>query len=225
MFQLAFGDQNWVPERDASDVVQIIDYLRYKVGNLNFVFGTDNNFNHITDRLSHDQQGQFYYNSITDLANNNPYRFNRKISLTGENPTISVPLIELGAFAQMETNIRPNLNLTVGLRWDGQIVGSAPTYNPQLEHDLGVNTHVVPFDAKNVQPRLNLIWDVNSNGRDVVKFGAGLFASELTTQPITFAHIDNGVDYRQIDICNNVPQARLDRLPDRLQQSARRRLL
>ena len=41
--------------------------------------------------------------------------------------------------------------------------------------------------------------------RDIVKFGAGLFASELTTQPITFAHIDNGVDFRQIDIRQNVP--------------------
>jgi hypothetical protein len=105
----------------------------------------------------------------------------------------------------METNLRPNLNLTVGLRWDGQIIGSAPTYNPLLEQDLGVNTHVVPFDAKNIQPRVNLIWDVNSNGRDIVKFGAGLFASELTTQAITFSHIDNGVDFRQVDIRTNVP--------------------
>ncbi|MBS1665524.1 MAG: TonB-dependent receptor [Bacteroidetes bacterium] len=204
---VAFGDQNWVPERDASDVIQIVDNLRYKAGNFNFVFGTDNNINHITDRLSHDQQGQWYYATLDDLAINNSYRFNRKIPLNGINPKISVPLIELGLFAQMETNIRPNLNLTVGLRWDGQIVGSAPTYNPQLEQDLGINTHVVPFDAKNIQPRMNLIWDVKGNGQDIVKFGAGLFASELTTQPITFAHIDNGVDFRQIDIRQNVPQA------------------
>ena len=203
-----FGDQNWVPERDASDVIQIIDNLRYKVGNLNFVFGTDNNINHITDRLSHDQQGQFYYHNITDLANNAPYQFNRKIPLNGSNPAISVPLIELGVFAQMETNIRHNIDLTVGLRWDGTIVGSAPTYNPLLQQDLGVNTHVVPFDAKNIQPRMNLIWDVNSDGKDIVKLGAGLFASELTTQPITFSHIDNGVDFRQINILNNnVPAA------------------
>jgi len=204
---LAFGDQNWVPERDASDVIQIVDNLRYKVGNLNFVFGTDNNINHITDRLSHDQQGQFYYASIDDLQNNNPYRFNRKIALDGSNPKISVPLIELGVFAQMETNLRPNLNLTVGLRWDGQIIGSAPTYNPLLQQELGVNTHVVPFDAKNIQPRANIIWDVHGDGIDVVKVGAGLFASELTTQPITFAHIDNGVDFRQINIQQNVPAA------------------
>jgi hypothetical protein len=202
---VAFGNQNWVPERDASDVIQIVDNVRYKAGNLNFVFGTDNNINHITDRLSHDQQGQFYYNSITDMANNNPYRFNRKIPLNGTNPAISVPLIELGAFAQMETNLKPNLNLTVGLRWDATIIGSKPTRNTLLEQDLGVRTDVVPFDAKNIQPRVNLIWDVNSNGRDVVKFGAGLFASEFTTQPITFAHIDNGVDFRQVDIRQSVP--------------------
>ncbi len=202
---VAFGDQNWVPERDASDVIQVVDNLRYKVGNLNFVFGTDNNINHITDRLSHDQQGQFYYASITDMANNNPYRFNRKIPLNGSNPAISVPLLELGLFAQMETNLKPNLNLTIGLRWDATVIGSKPTRNTLLEQDLGVRTDVVPFDAKNVQPRVNLIWDVNSNGKDVVKFGAGLFASEFTTQPITFSHIDNGVDFRQIDIRQNVP--------------------
>lgn len=202
---VAFGVQNWVPERDASDVVQLVDNLRLKAGNLNFVFGTDNSFNHITDRLSHDQQGQFYYASIADMDNNNPYRFNRKIPLDGTNPAISVPLIELGLFAQMETNLRPNLNLTAGLRWDATIIGSKPTYNQQLETDLGVRSDVVPFDAKNIQPRVNLIWDIHSNGRDIMKFGAGLFSSEFTTQPITFSHIDNGVDFRQIDIRNNVP--------------------
>jgi len=145
---VAFGNQNWVPETDASNVIQIVDYLRIKKGNLNLVFGTDNNINLITDQLTHDQQGQFYYNTITDFANNNPYRFNRKIPLNGTNPPVHVPLIELGAFAQLETNIRPNLNLTVGLRWDGQIIGSAPTYNDQLYKDLGVRSDVVPFDAK-----------------------------------------------------------------------------
>ncbi|MBE7169158.1 MAG: TonB-dependent receptor [Williamsia sp.] len=202
---VAFGNQNWVPERDASDVIQIVDNVRYKAGNVNFVFGTDNNINHITDRLSHDQQGQFYYASIQDMSNNNAYRFNRKIPLDGNNPAISVPLLELGLFAQMETNLRSNLNLTLGLRWDATVIGNKPTYNKQLETDLGIRTDVVPFDAKNVQPRANLVWDVHSNGRDILKFGAGLFASEFTTQPITFSHIDNGVNFRQVDIRQNVP--------------------
>ncbi|TWF35724.1 carboxypeptidase family protein [Chitinophaga polysaccharea] len=202
---VAFGNQNWVPETDASNVVQLLDYFHYKKGNLNFLFGTDNNINFIGDRLSHDQQGQFYYASIDDMDNNSPYRFNRKIPLNGNNPAVNVPLIQLGVFAQMETNLRPNLNLTVGLRWDGNIIAGKPTFNELLYKDLGVRTDVVPFDAKNIQPRVNLIWDVNNNGQDVVKWGAGLFASELTTQPLTFAHIDNGVDFRQVDIRSNVP--------------------
>ncbi len=203
---VAFGNQNWVPETDASNVIQIIDYLRFKTGALHFVFGTDNNLNHITDNLSHDQQGQFYYASIADMQANNPYRFNRKIPLDGKNPPVDIPLLEFGLFAQMETNLRPNLNLTVGLRWDGTLIGKKPTYNPLLEQDLGIRTDVAPFDAKNIQPRVNLIWDVKGNGRDLVKFGAGLFASEFTTQPFTFSRIDNGVDYRQIDIRTNVPK-------------------
>ena len=198
--QVAFGNQNWVPERDVSRVVSLVDNLRYRAGSLNFVFGTDNNINFIADQLSHDQQGQFYYNSITNMANNNAYLFNRKIDINGDNPPVNIPLIELGLYAQMETNLKPNLNLTVGLRWDANIIAKKPTYNAQLDKDLGVRTDVAPFDAKNIQPRANLIWDINNNGKDIVKIGAGLFASELTTQPLTFAQIDNGVDYRQITV-------------------------
>lgn len=204
--QVAFGNQNWVPERDASNVYQLIDYFRLHTEKADFVFGTDNNINNITDHLTHDQQGQFYYASLADMENNNPYRFNRKIGLTSAaSKNVSVPLIELGLFAQMHTQLRNNLDLTVGIRWDGNIIGNKTAFNPTLYNDLGIRTDVTPFDAKNFQPRVNLIWDVNNNGRDIVKWGAGLFASELTTQPITFSRIDNGLNFAQIDIRNNVP--------------------
>lgn len=198
--QIAFGNQNWVPETDASNVLQITDNYYFKKGNIDFVVGTDNSYNHITDNLTHDQQGQFYYNSLDDMDANNPYRFNRKIPLDGNNPPVSVPLFQFGVYMQMQMNLRPNLNFTAGLRWDGTLIANKPVYNAQLDKDLGIRTDVVPFDAKNFQPRVNLIWDIHNNGRDIVKVGAGLFASEFTTQPLTFAHIDNGVMYRQVDI-------------------------
>ncbi|ANH82413.1 hypothetical protein A8C56_16840 [Niabella ginsenosidivorans] len=202
---VAFGNQNWVPETDASNVIQLVDNYYFKKGNVDFVIGTDNNINHITDQLTHDQQGQFYYASIDSMQKNLPYEFNRKIPLNGNNPPVSVPLFEFGLYVQMQTNLRPNLNFSAGIRWDGTLIGNKPAYNEQLDKDLGVRTDVRPFDAKNVQPRINLIWDIHNNGRDIFKFGAGLFASEFTTQPLTFAHIDNGVNYRQVDIRQNVP--------------------
>lgn len=202
--QVAFGNQNWIPERDASDVIQLTDNFRFKVNNLNFVVGTDNLVNHITDRLTHDQQGQFYYASLDSMEQNLPYRFTRKVPLNG-NPRVSVPIFELGVYAQMETNITPNLNLVAGLRWDGTLIGNKPAYNPTLDKDLGIRTDVAPFDGKNIQPRVSLTWDIHGNGQDILKWGAGLFASEFTTQAFTFAHIDNGVDYRTIDIYSGIP--------------------
>lgn len=195
---VAFGNQNWVPEKSASTTVQLVDNVRLKVNKYSFVFGTDNIITKIKDRLTHDQQGQFYYASLNDFANNNPWRFNRKIAL---NPVgdCNCNVIELGAYAQMETDITPAVTLTAGLRWDGTIIADPPTYNPLLEKELGLNNHVVPFDYRKFQPRVNITWDINNKRTDIVKFGAGLFASQFTTQAITFSHIDNGIDFRQVD--------------------------
>lgn len=195
---VSFGNQNWVPEKIGSTSFQLIDNLRVKTDKFNFVFGTDNIFTKIKDKLSHDQQGQFYYNSLQDLANNNPWRFNRKIAL---NPVgdCNCNLIELGAYAQAETDITPSLNLVAGLRWDGTIIANPPTYNPLLEEKTGLNNHVIPFDYKKFQPRVSITWDVNNDGKNIFKAGAGLFASQFTTQAITFSHIDNGIDFRQVD--------------------------
>jgi Carboxypeptidase regulatory-like domain len=196
---VAFGNQNWVPEKSASTSIQLIDNYRIRYDKFSVVIGTDNIFTRITDKLTHDQQGQFYYASLQDLANNNPYRFNRKIAL---NPVgdCNCNIIELGAYAQVDADLARGLNLSAGLRWDGTIISSPPTYNPLLEQETGLNNHVVPFDFGKFQPRVNLTWDVKNEGINIFKAGVGLFASQFTTQAITFSHIDNGIDFRQVDV-------------------------
>jgi hypothetical protein len=118
-------------------------------------------------------------------------------------------IIELGAYAQAETELNPSLTLSAGIRWDGTIIANPPTYNPLLEQKTGLNNHVIPFDYAKFQPRVNLTWDVKNEGRNIFKAGAGLFASQFTTQAITFSHIDNGIDFRQVDARTpgNVPAA------------------
>ena len=195
---VSFGNQNWVPEKIASTSVQLIDNYRIRYDKFSVVLGTDNIFTRIKDRLTHDQQGQFYYASLEDLANNNPYRFNRKIAL---NPVgdCNCNIVELGAYAQVEADLAPGLNVSAGLRWDGTIISNPPVYNPLLQEETGLNNHVIPFDYGKFQPRLNLTWDVHNEGKNIFKAGAGLFASQFTTQAITFSHIDNGIDFRQVD--------------------------
>ncbi|HTE29550.1 MAG TPA: carboxypeptidase regulatory-like domain-containing protein, partial [Chryseolinea sp.] len=207
--QVSFGNQNWVPEKTASSSFQLIDNYRIKFEKFSLILGTDNIITKIKDKLTHDQQGQFFYASLADLATNTPYRFNRKIAL---NPVgdCNCNVIELGAYAQVETDLTPELNLTAGLRWDGTIISNPPVYNPLLESITGLDNHVVPFDYRKFQPRVNLTWDIRKEGKNIVKAGAGLFASQFTTQAITFSHIDNGIDFRQVDARTpngNVPAA------------------
>ena len=203
-----FGNQNWLPEVIASSSYQLINNTNFSLGKYFITVGTDNIFTEIKDQLTHGQQGQFHYASVEDLENNNPWRFVRKIPIGDAGGTVFPQILELGFYAQAETDIFPNLNLAVGLRWDGTYLPEAPTYNPLLEQELGIRNDVIPFDGDNIQPRLNLTWDVSGNGRNIFRAGAGWFASQFTTQAFTMAHIDNGINFKEVDVRgDDIPDA------------------
>ncbi len=197
---VGFGNQNWVPEIIASTSFQLVNNATLRSGNFLFTVGTDNIFTQIKDQLTHRQQGQFYYRSIEDLQNNTPWRFTRKIPIGDAGGKVYPQMLELGVYAQMETDLNPNLHLSVGLRWDATVLPVAPQYNAVLEQELGIRNDVVPFDANNIQPRLNLTWDVAGDGRNILKAGAGWFASQFTTQAFTMAQIDNGISFKEVDV-------------------------
>ncbi|MEQ9442195.1 MAG: carboxypeptidase regulatory-like domain-containing protein [Cyclobacteriaceae bacterium] len=200
MKTVEFGNQNWVPEIIASSSYQLVNNTTYRTGNVLFTFGTDNIFTQIKDQLTHRQQGEFHYRSLEDLQNNTPWRFTRKIPIGGAGGRVFPQILELGLYAQAEAELLSNLHMTAGLRWDATLLPEAPNYNALLEQELGIRNDVTPFDADNIQPRLNLTWDVSGDGKNVVKAGAGWFASQFTTQAFTMSHIDNGINFKEIDV-------------------------
>lgn len=197
---VAFGNQNWVPEIIASSSYQLVNNTTLRSGNYLFTFGTDNIFTQIKDQLTHRQQGEFYYRSVEDLQNNTPWRFTRKIPIGGAGGRVFPQMLELGLYAQLETDLSPRLHLAAGLRWDATVLPEAPNRNALLEQQLGIENNVVPFDADNIQPRLNVTWDVTGDGKNIFKAGAGWFVSQFTTQAFTMAHIDDGISFKEIDV-------------------------
>ena len=71
------------------------------------------------------------------------------------------------------------LTTTLGVRWDGSAFLTAPPRNALVEQVLGERTDRAPSDWSKIQPRVQLIWDIGSRGRDVVRIGAGRFAAQL----------------------------------------------
>jgi hypothetical protein len=111
----------------------------------------------------------------------------------------------IGFFAEDKWKARPNLTLTMGLRWEPQgvmkeIDGRIEQFRPDMYY-AGVHSKVIPTapaglvfvgdsyngvtmpstgqtgDLNNFAPRLGIAWDVAGTGKTVIRSGGGLFYS------------------------------------------------
>jgi hypothetical protein len=120
--------------------------------------------------------GRFDYDSLTDYLNNNPRRFQQNF-LTG-NTRYSGSVRELALYANARLELHPGLTLTAGLRWAAQFNPQPPHPNPTL-----TQTHTIPDDLLEWQPRLGIAWQPLS--KTVVRLSAGLYTAPT---PATIFH-------------------------------------
>ncbi|MEK6768379.1 MAG: carboxypeptidase regulatory-like domain-containing protein [Gemmatimonadota bacterium] len=101
--------------------------------------------------------------------------------------TQSIPQTELAVFLQDTWRPRPNLTVNYGLRWEAQIQPDPITppgtvfYQPFIAARASGNTFpsdgTIPADWKMFQPRLGIAWDLDGDGRQVVRASAGIYAA------------------------------------------------
>jgi hypothetical protein len=107
-------------------------------------------------------------------------------------------------FLQDKWQIRPNLTLDYGLRWEAQIFPDPVT--PPAQTAYGVNlsdprfpsTGKIPNATKMFQPRLGLAWDVRNNGKSVVRASWGIFNAQQNMLTEVGAITTNGVQQQEI---------------------------
>lgn len=192
----------WTPEVQENNIFSLNNDLYLNKGRFNFVFGTQNTLTRSSGIYTHDTKGRFDFNSIDALDAMQVSRYTRKFTNPGQElrDPLDADLAELSVYAQATTNIRPELKLTAGLRYDVSLFLTSPDYNETLFRELGYRNDVKPSDFNNIQPRFNLNWDINGEQKNIINAGLGLFAGQMVTRPYIYALIDNGIRFTGIDI-------------------------
>jgi hypothetical protein len=107
-------------------------------------------------------------------------------------------------FIQDKWQVRPNLTLNYGLRWEAQIFPdpvippSQTAYGTNLSDPRFPSTGKIPNALKMFQPRLGLAWDPRNDGKSVVRASWGIFNAQQNMLTEVGAITTNGVQQQTI---------------------------
>ncbi len=93
----------------------------------------------------------------------------------------TLPQLEPALFIQDRWQIRHNLTVSYGLRWDAQIEPDSITppkdvfFAPFIGKPGFPSTGNIPSSWKQFQPRLGIVWDPTNKGKTLVRLGGGIF--------------------------------------------------
>jgi hypothetical protein len=117
-----------------------------------------------------------------------------------------IPQHDIAVFVQDNWKATPNITVNYGVRWEGQKQPD-PITDPSQVFFAGFigqtatttagtfafpSDGKIPSDLKMFQPRLGIAWDVNGDGRDVVRGAAGLYYARIPGLNLASARSTNG---------------------------------
>jgi len=97
-----------------------------------------------------------------------------------------------GVFINDDWRPLPNFTLSMGVRYDYDTQGN----NPDFDASPLVGPRSV--DSNNIQPRLGFNWDINNDGKNILRGGAGLFVGRYLLVPAFTELQQNGTTGRVI---------------------------
>ena len=111
---------------------------------------------------------------------------------------------DLSLFAQDTWKIRPNFTGTYGLRWEAQIFPDPVVAPAQTAYGIFLNDPRFPSNGrlpspkKEFQPRVGFAWDINSNGRSVLRANYGIYYARQNMLSQVGSITTNGVQQQTI---------------------------
>jgi len=123
-----------------------------------------------------------------------------------ESGTQSLAQTDLGVFIQDTWKPTPNLTFNYGVRWEAQRQPDPITEPSQVFYQPFIGRTVttqagsftfpsngrIPSDNRMVQPRFGMAWDVNGDGKSVLRASAGLYYARIAALNLASVRNNNG---------------------------------
>jgi Carboxypeptidase regulatory-like domain len=174
---LQFGGQRTSPELQTEESYQLVNVLRWDREKSAITVGTDHSLNNLSMFVSIETDGLFQFPNLAALEARRPSSYARLVPLQNLEPRMRQWVYDGGAYVQGEYRLRPNLNLTGGLRADLSAFLTAANRNEQVEQAFGRRTDVKPTDFA-IQPRAQLTWTPGEAGTNLLRIGSGMFTAQ-----------------------------------------------
>ncbi len=192
------------------DIYTLEDNVSWYKGNHTFTFGTHNEMYRMKNLFIQAAYGAWYYNSLADFIDDNPYKFTYKYTdpdATGGDLRYA-PIIkaaQFGFYAQDKWDVTSNLNLTYGLRFDLPTMLNSPTtnaafnqYSASKKWDARVGK--MPSIKLMVSPRIGFRWNLDEDHNTLLRGGIGLFTGRVPFVWLSNAYSNTGIEQKGVTI-------------------------
>lgn len=200
---IQIGGHRFGQEGFTNNVFQLVDNFYYNTEKIKFTFGADVMYTRAKSLYGSEVNGRFEFtnsdagSSLQNFNNQIANRFYREVPLVAD-PTVMGNIWNGAVYGQMQTKLARGLEFVGGLRVDYSSYPTSPL-NQQLLDEVGVRTDN-KLKQFQIQPRVQFNWDVNENGTDFVRLGAGIFGSDInnymTINNLTF----DGKHFATVDV-------------------------
>ena len=195
---MQFGGQRFSPEWFKGNVLQLVNNVYYNTKKINFTVGTDVLYSTMHSRYGSEMNGRFFFTGINNLNAMTPYRYAREIEIV-DDPSTKVNYVSAGLYGQMETQLSPGLGMTAGLRLDNTTYLNKANKSQLVQDELGINTSN-GINNLQLQPRMQLTWDVKEQRKHIIRLGAGIFGSNLNPYSMVNNMLFDGTKVAAVDI-------------------------
>jgi hypothetical protein len=195
---IQMGGQRFAPEWFKGNVIQMVDNIYYNTDKVKYTFGTDIMYTDMNFRYGSEMNGRFYFDGLQNYNNMTPSRYARDVYMTDEENT-KVNNLATGLYGQMETRLARGLDVVAGVRLDNTRYLRKANFNQVVFDQLGLSTDN-GINTFQIQPRVQFNWNVGDKGKDIIRFGGGIFGSNLNPYSMLNNMLFDGTRIAGVDI-------------------------